>query len=375
MKVNDRVLRQEERAIFSLRSLYGRYGYALYKMSKFEEYEFYIRNKDFLLSDAIITFNDPGGKLLALKPDVTLSIIRQTRDLPGRVHKVYYNENVYRVSKGTGSYKEIMQVGLECIGDIDRYHTCEVLMLAAKSLRTIAPEGVLDVSHQGIITALLDACNVAADIQQALLTCIGEKNAHEAARLCADNGIAPALTQALRTLITTYGAPDAVLPVLRKALAGLVDEAPLCELEQVMEAFADTPLAGMLRLDFSVTGNRKYYNGLVFKGFVPGIPESVLSGGRYDPLLKGMGRTAGALGFAVYLDLLEMLDTHTEPYDVDTVLLYDDSTTPAALCKAVQTLSADGTTVVARRHKPEKMTYRRLLTVREGKVIADEADA
>lgn len=248
-------------------------------------------------------------------------------------------------------------------------------MLAAESLRTIAPEGVLDVSHQGVITALLEASGVSAEAQQALLTYMGEKNAHEAARLCAEEGVAPALAEALNTLITTYGAPQTVLPVLRKALAGLVDDAPLNELAQVMEAFAGTPLEGMLRLDFSVTGNRKYYNGLVFKGFVPGIPESVLSGGRYDPLLRGMGRTAGALGFAVYLDRLEMLDATAEPYDVDTVLLYDDSTSPAALCKAVQTLAADGTTVVARRHKPEKMTYRRLLTIREGEVTADETDA
>ncbi len=375
MNVNDRVLRREEQAIFSLRALYGKYGYALYKMSKFEEYEFYIRNKDFLLSDNIITFNDPCGKLLALKPDVTLSIIRQSKDTPGRVHKVYYNENVYRVSKGTGSFKEIMQVGLECIGDIDRYHTCEVLMLAAESLRTIAPQGVLDISHQGVITALLEGCGVSAEVQQRLLTCIGDKNAHEAERLCRDNGVAEAYVTALRTLITTYGAPATVLPALRAALEGLVDIAPLEELEAIVAACADSPVAAMLRVDFSVTGNRKYYNGLMFKGFVPGIPDSVLSGGRYDTLLRSMGRTAGAIGFAVYLDRLTLLDTAMEKYDVDTVLLYDDSTDVKTLWKTVDALSADGSSVVARRERPEKMTYRQLLVLQEGEVTEVETHA
>lgn len=52
------VLKREERAVFSLRTLYRRYGYGPYKMSKFEEYEYYIRNKDFLTSDRIISFTD-----------------------------------------------------------------------------------------------------------------------------------------------------------------------------------------------------------------------------------------------------------------------------------------------------------------------------
>ncbi len=82
------ILRSEEKAIFALRTLYQQYGYMPFKMSKFEEYEFYIQNKDFLVSDRIISFNDTNGKLLALKPDVTLSIIKNGEDKPGEKQKV-----------------------------------------------------------------------------------------------------------------------------------------------------------------------------------------------------------------------------------------------------------------------------------------------
>ena len=99
--IDETLLKSEERAAIELRSLYRRYGYLPYKMSKFEEYELYIRNKDFLVSDRIITFNDTSGRLLALKPDVTLSIIKNGEDLPGTKQKVSYNENVYRVSERT----------------------------------------------------------------------------------------------------------------------------------------------------------------------------------------------------------------------------------------------------------------------------------
>ena len=86
------VLSREEKAAFTLRSLYAEYGYSQYKMSKFEEYDLYVRNKDFLVSDNIITFTDTDGKLMALKPDVTLSIIKNGKDNPDRLQKVFYNE-------------------------------------------------------------------------------------------------------------------------------------------------------------------------------------------------------------------------------------------------------------------------------------------
>ena len=104
--MTDGIWKSEERAQFALRSLYHRYGYAPYKMSHFEEYDLYVRNKDFLVSDQIITFSGAGGQLLALKPDVTLSIVKNAPQTPGVVQKVYYSENVYR------DYREIMQTGL-----------------------------------------------------------------------------------------------------------------------------------------------------------------------------------------------------------------------------------------------------------------------
>ena len=73
MLIDDRVMNGQERISFRLRSLYSEYGYERYRMSKFEEYDLYSRNKDFLFSEGVITFTDTNGRLMALKPDVTLS--------------------------------------------------------------------------------------------------------------------------------------------------------------------------------------------------------------------------------------------------------------------------------------------------------------
>ena len=95
-------MRPEERISWSLQGLYQRHGYKKYRMGKFEEYELYLENKNFLQSRQIITFNDMDGRVLALKPDVTLSIVKNTRR-PELLEKFYYLENVYRFHKPSAS--------------------------------------------------------------------------------------------------------------------------------------------------------------------------------------------------------------------------------------------------------------------------------
>lgn len=138
MEELEKVLRREEQAIFSLRSLYRKYGYRQYKVNKFEEYDLYAHNKSFLVSDSVLTFTDTNGKLMALKPDVTLSIIKNSKDGEAALQRLYYNETVYRAADAYGGFREIMQTGLECIGRLG--HT-----MSARSL--CWPRGALPPSQ------------------------------------------------------------------------------------------------------------------------------------------------------------------------------------------------------------------------------------
>ena len=85
-----------EQATFRLRALYEQAGYRKYRASRFEEYALYQEYQRFLPDSQVITFTDLDGRLLALKPDVTLSIAKTAR--PGRDEtlKYYYTESVYR---------------------------------------------------------------------------------------------------------------------------------------------------------------------------------------------------------------------------------------------------------------------------------------
>ena len=360
MHISSSVLKNDEKAIFALRGLYRKYGYSQYKMSKFEAYDLYVRNKDFLVSDTIITFTDAAGKLMALKPDVTLSIIKNSADEEKVVQKVYYNENVYRADKG-GSYKEIMQMGLECLGSIDTYCIAEVLMLAAESLRYIKEEFVLDISHMGIISPILEDIGASHAARQEILRCIGEKNTHELMSLCEKENLD---FLRLRDLITTYGTPDTVLPKL-EAIRFSGNSGAIDDLKQVISALQKYGFGDKIRIDFSVINDMKYYNGFVFRGFLEGLASGILSGGQYDTLMAKMGKKTGAIGFAIYLDMLEQLSAEEEDFDVDAVLLYDEGADLEAIGDAVRLLTEGGRSVTAQKRVPEKLKYRQLLKLQE----------
>ena len=338
-----------------LSSIYELNGYNRFKMSKFEEYDLYVKNKDFLISDNIITFNDIGGKLLALKPDVTLSIVKNVRDEDG-VKKVYYNENVYRVSQSTGSFKEIMQVGLECIGDVDTFLTFEVISLAVKSLCEISNDCVLDLSDLKVISCLLDKATDNIETKKEILTFIGQKSAHEIDKF--KGSIDNDYLCAIKEIALLSGKAENVLPKLKNILNGLVEAEVLLELESICTLLKLNNLDANVRIDFSVVNDIKYYNGIVFKGFVSGINKDILSGGRYDNLLRKMGKNKGAVGFAIYLDLLENLQNETAPFDLDAAVLYDQNSDIAVLSKFTNELTAKNLKVSALKTLPEKLKCR-----------------
>ena len=358
--LNEKLLKGDERAILSLRSLYGKYGYLSYKMSKFEEYDLYVKNKDFLISDSVITFNDTNGKLLALKPDVTLSIIKNSTDEAGCKQKVYYNENVYRAWGSTREFKELMQAGLECIGDLDTYDVYEVLYLSAKSLATISSDFVLEISHLGVLSALLDKISANEGFRAEIMNVIKQKNAHEIDAICENYAISKENADALKEFVAIYGEPSSVISRLKKMDISQEFKNCVNELEALCTLLASTEYSDRIRLDFSIVNDMNYYNGVVFNGFLNGIPETVLFGGSYDKLMARMGRKSKGIGFALYLDLLEAIQNDDKDFDVDVLLIYANNDV-SALNQRVEALISEGKTVSVQKSIPSKLRYKELI--------------
>ena len=248
MELDLNMLRPQEQVSLRTRLLFEREGFRQYHMGRFEEYGLYQEHRRVLASAQVITFTDLDGRLLALKPDVTLSIAKNARVEEGGCGRYYYAENVYRPSQESHTFREISQMGLECIGAVDDAVTAQAVSLAVRSLALTGRDFVVELSHMGFATGLFDAVGAPEAIRPRLLTCVRDRNTLE------ERG----------------------------------------ETERV-------------RLDLSLANDMDYYNGLVLQGYITGLPRAVLKGGRYDPLAAQFRPGARAVGFALYLDELDRL--------------------------------------------------------------------
>lgn len=329
-------LKSEERAALALKALYRSYGYGEYKLSGFEDYSLYSDNSSFLDGKGVLSFG-VNGRLLALRPDVTLSVVKNVNAI-GLTDKLFYDERVYRKAAGSGEFSELRQIGVEVIGNIDGVTETEVCELALKTLDCVSDGYILDVSHAGIIEKLLNGMGLTGGARAAATACLQNKNAHDFLRVahdCRDSIFADEFVK----LITLPVQPEAAIAALSKNAAPVGIQSELDELSRIA---ATDPKH--MEIDFSIGGDADYYSGVVFKGFTRGVPYATLSGGRYDKLLKKFGKSSAAVGFALYLG--ELCDCFSDAPDrPDAVVVYDRTTAEQAVKKAAE-LRARGLNVL-----------------------------
>ena len=290
-----------EKIDLKLRGLYRKYGYDRFKMGKFEEYDLYAQNRDFIPAEDIITVTGEKGKLLALRPDLTLSIVKYFRPEQSPVERLYYSETIYRSDK-KGNYRELKQTGLECLGNIGVEETAEVALLAALSLKSISSDYIMDISHMGFLREILDG--LTEKQKNEIIFAIGRKNIPYLEKTIADYSIDEEISNRILMVANSYGNYKRVLktiktlPLSEKALEYLE------EIEDVCRVLAQNKFGSNINIDFSIINNMTYYSGILFKGYIAGISSGILSGGRYDGVMERMDKKGGAIGFALYLDEL-----------------------------------------------------------------------
>lgn len=303
-----------------LNRLYERYGYKKFKMSKFEPYELYVENKNFLNSNQVISFTDLDGELLALKPDVTLSILKSGLG-EGRI---YYNENVYRPKDR--HFRESAQTGIEYIGKLTAYAEVEVISLAVKSLKLFSDEIRIRISDVGLLSDIFEKLSI-TDTGR-ILRLFETKNVAELDVLVSAGEIDENKAEMLKNLINLYlpleeGVKRLADGSLTGELLGENNEI-IIRLKKLASALKAFNVLDSIYLDFSVINSMDYYNGIIFQGAIEGLPFSVLSGGRYDKLALKMGKYTGAIGFALDLSLVEDYKEEVSDTALDYIIIYDE---------------------------------------------------
>lgn len=354
-----------------LSELYRQYGFRKFRISKFEDYDLYVENKDFLHTGTVIAFRDADGSLKALKPDVTLSVMKNSR---GENEKLYYSENVYR--EKNGFFREILQVGVESVGKIDAYAQAEVVVLAMRSLELLSEQYVLNVSAVDFIHRVLCEMSAEQAVRQEILLLMEQKNIHGIQALVQAGRLTEENAAYLCALMKICAPLQEGLVLAQQAVGNRPEGALLCGLQELSQLLNRLGMGEKIRLDFSLVNSMDYYNGIIFQGFVPDVPSAVLSGGRYDKLPEKMGKRVGAIGFGIDLSMLEQRVKNGLSYDVDYVLIYEEQVAPEAMFLLAQTLRQRGKSVLCQPKEVACAVVRckKMLDYREG-MTAEEVMA
>ena len=135
------------------------------------------------------------------------------------------------------------------------------------------------------------------------------------------------------------------LPVLKEMCLNGTMVNGLNELISLNNALQNTPYKNNLFLDFSTISNMDYYNGLIFAGYIKGIPQAVLNGGRYDNLLKRMGKASYAIGFGIDMSQISIYTTPTIGTDFDILINYEAGCNFNMLLNKQKEIISQGNTV------------------------------
>jgi ATP phosphoribosyltransferase regulatory subunit len=240
-------------------------------------------------------------------------------------------------------------MGIEAMGDTDAYVVREVVRLAVESLKHIGLPYVLDISHMGFTAALLDSAGLTPEQQEQSLSLIRKKCTHELEAYLKEQKIAPTYAERIVQMTKLAGPFDTVYSTAQKLSVNEKTQAALGELKTLYDTLCAADAADAVRLDLSMLNELDYYNGIVFQGYVQGAPRAVLSGGRYDLLMRRFGKNADGIGFAVYLDELNRILSDRRLLGSDVLILYQESDDLQTLHQAVFELAAQNLRVITRK--------------------------
>jgi ATP phosphoribosyltransferase regulatory subunit len=257
--------------------------------------------KTFKLVDQI------SGRTLGLRADMTPQVARIDAHLLNRqgVTRLCYAGSILHTRAAAGSSsREQLQLGAEIYGHAGWEADLEIQALLNDVLNlSQVGEITLDMSHAGLLTAILGDFSPKPDSLDALYSALQTKDLPGLNQVLLDW---PAeVKSAVLALANLSGSPKKVLDQARQNLPKTATvKAALDELERLCAAVADLPNSPQLNLDLSDLKGYQYHSGVMFAAYVEGLPVAIARGGRYDMVGKAFGRSRPATGFS--LDIMTL---------------------------------------------------------------------
>uniref|UniRef100_UPI00374DBB0A ATP phosphoribosyltransferase regulatory subunit n=1 Tax=Undibacterium sp. TaxID=1914977 RepID=UPI00374DBB0A len=243
-----------------------------------------------------------SGRTMGVRADMTPQVARIDAHLLNRasVTRLCYAGSVLQTRpSGLHATREPIQIGAEIYGHAGLEADAEVqeLVLASLALANIS-EVRLDLCHVGVLRALLADDAEAKKHESRLFALLQAKDVPALDAISRD--FSPVVRKALLDLPSLYGD----ITVLQRARQILPQLAGIATALDELEYLVTLAGSAQVTIDLADLRGYHYHSGVMFNAFVPGLPNPVARGGRYDHVGEAFGRARPATGFS--LDLREL---------------------------------------------------------------------
>lgn len=343
-------------------SVLKQYGYQAIETPTFEYFDVFSREVGTTASKELFKFFDREGNTLVMRPDFTPSIARSAakyyhdEDMPirfGYMGNTYINHHSLQ-----GRLKETTQLGAELIGDDSVSADAEIVAMMIRCLKTAGlKEFQVSIGHIDFFKGLIEEAKLEEEVELELRELISNKNHFGVEELLAEHNIPEDVKTCLEKMPELFGSID-VLKEAKKIVCNEKSKASIERLEAIYEALKVYGVEDYITFDLGMVSKYKYYTGVIFKAYTYGVGEALITGGRYNSLLKHFGKDSAAIGCVLLVNQLMAALSRQKieiPTEKNTVLLVCDGDNETEAVKHAEELRSKGEKVAVLRRNEKSL--------------------
>jgi len=286
--------------------IFEKWGYKEVITPTLEFYETFNYNSQTLREEDMYKFFDNRGRILVLRPDMTIPIARvvetklKDAELP---IKLRYTSNVFRVHTSLGGKRnEYTDCGVEFIGLEDKKSDLEVLVLALEALKKIGLNDFkLEIGNIGFFNGAFKNLEIDQEYKEVIAQFIEDKNLKNLEDYLSDLNIKEEYKKFFNKLPWMFGDKQILEEAKKLAFNEDIKE-NLEYLEQLYSELEELGYGENVTFDLGMVPRLNYYTGIIFRGYGEGVGNTLLRGGRYDNLIKASNTCIPAIGFSIDID-------------------------------------------------------------------------
>ncbi|MFA5528321.1 MAG: ATP phosphoribosyltransferase regulatory subunit [Peptostreptococcales bacterium] len=332
--INSAKYEKKELIQTKIKEIFRTFGYTQVLTPTFEYYDLFSEMDSSMNLDDMYKLIDKNGKILVLRPDVTIPIARMVATSYNTINddiKLSYNTSVYRSADfRAGERREFIQAGIEYIGNNSAEADAEVIATAIKAMQSLNFDSIhIDMGETDYFKGIMQSLDIEDEAKYTIKQLIEKKNLGDLKNLLKTISIEDDYKELLLEIPLLYGEMHEVLDkikhsILTESMKKAIDN--MCSIYKILD---DYGYGDFIFIDLGLVNHLEYYSGMIFKGYIGNHGLPVLSGGRYDELLGKFGREISARGFGINIDeiLSAMKDTQLLDFTMnkkDYLILYHE---------------------------------------------------